>query len=99
MRTAVKKLFKHGGSYAVDIPMDFVRHTGTKEVIIESAQDKISIRAQNNLDTIEADPLFHSFVEALIKDALKHPDKLRNVKEVWDKEWDKLLEGIEVDGE
>ena len=99
MSTVIKKLFKHGGSYAVDIPMEFVKHTGTKEVIIESTQDEVNIRVQTDLDTIEADPLFHTFVQALAKDTLKHPDRLRDVKEVWDQEWDELLEGVEIDGE
>ena len=35
MSTIIKKLFKHGGSYAVDIPIEFVRQAESNEVILE----------------------------------------------------------------
>ena len=37
------------------------------------------------------------FLRALTIDAKQHPEKLRTTKEVWDKEWDKLLKGIDDD--
>lgn len=95
----VKKLFKHGGSYAVDIPMDFVKRAGVKEVIIEKTVRGIRIRPKGEFDTIEADPHFSDFIQALAIDAMKHPKKLHDVKEVWDKEWDGLLKDVEVDEE
>ena len=99
MSVVIRKLFKHGGSYAVDIPMDFVKNAGTMEVVLESTLKKLSIRPQTELDTMEADPLFAQFVNALAVDAMKHPEKLYAAKEVWDKEWDKLLEGVTADEE
>ncbi len=99
MRVTLKKLFKHGGSYAVDLPMDFVKHAGSNKVIIEATPRKISIRPSTELDTIESEPLFAEFVNALAIDAMKRPEKLRDVKEVWDKEWDELLQGVTADDE
>lgn len=99
MDTVVKKLFKHGGSYAVDIPMGFVRRTGTIEVILERLPGRISIRPKTELDTIESEPFFTQFIHALAADAMRHPEKLHGPKEVWDKEWDKLLKDVSDDKE
>ena len=46
-------------------------------------------------NNIELEPLFAKFIKALVINAKKHPEKLRKMKEVWDKEWDKLLKNIE----
>ena len=97
MRIMVRKLFKHGGSYALDLPMDFIRSAGTTEVILESTPKELNIRPKTELDNIESDPLFAEFVNALAIDAMKHPEKLHEVKKVWDKEWDELLKGVTVD--
>lgn len=98
LSVTVKKLFKHGGSYAVDIPMDFVKNAGTT-VILESTPEKISIRPRKELDTIESEPLFADFINALAMDAMKHPEKLHEAKEVWDEEWNELLKGVTADEE
>ncbi len=95
----IKKLFKHGGSYAVDIPIDFIKQTGSREVILEIVGRKINIRPKTELDTIESDPHFSTFIQALVVDAMKHPEKLRQAKEVWDEEWDELLKGVKVSDE
>ncbi len=99
MSTIIKKLFKHGGSYAVDIPMDFVKRAVTMEVIIEITPKKLNIRPKTELDSMECDPLFAQFINALTIDAMKHPEKLHEVKKVWDKEWDELLKGVTADEE
>lgn len=99
MSTVVRKLFKHGGSYAVDLPVEFVKRITTMEVILESTATKISVRPKTELDTIESEPLFAEFINALIVDAMKHPEKLHSAKEVWDKEWDQLLKGVTADEE
>ncbi len=99
MSVIVRKLFKHGGSYALDLPMDFIRSAGTTEVILEGTPGRLSIRPKTELDNIESDPLFAEFVNALAVDAMKHPEKLHEAKKVWDKEWDELLKGVTVDEE
>lgn len=93
----LKKLFKHGGSYAVDIPIDFIKQTKSHEVILEVVGQKINIRHKTELDTMESEPLFATFIQALAADAMKHPEKLRQAKEVWNKEWDGLLKGVTAD--
>lgn len=89
-----KKLFKHGGSYAVDLPISFVREMDLKTVVIERQGDRIVIAPKRELDTIEQEPEFKTFVAALARDAMRRPSKLRDVKEVWDKEWDDLLKDV-----
>ena len=89
-----KKLFKHGGSYAVDLPISFVRELDPKTVVIERTQDGIVIAPKRELDTIEQEPEFKTFVAALLQDAMRRPAKLRDVEEVWDKEWDDLLKDV-----
>ena len=93
----LKKLFKHGGSYAVDIPIDFIKQTKSHEVILEVVGQKINIRHKTELDTMESEPLFATFIQALAADAMKHPEKLRQAKEVWNKEWGGLLKGVTAD--
>jgi len=99
MSVIVRKLFRHGGSYAIDLPMDFIRNAGTAEVILESTPERLSIRPKTELDSIESDPLFAEFINALAVDTMKHPEKLHEAKKVWDKEWDELLKGVTVNEE
>jgi len=97
MATAVKKkLFRHGGSYAVDVPMDFVRRNSSrkKEVIIENHEGTLIVHAETELDTIESEPQFVHFIRAIADDALKNPEKLKTAKDVWDSEWDDLLKDV-----
>lgn len=89
-----KKLFKHGGSYAIDLPVSFVRELGSKTVVVEQREDGLLIAPKGELDTIEGEPEFKAFAGAILHDALRRPSKLRGPKEVWDKEWDELLKGV-----
>lgn len=99
MRMSTRKFFKHGGSYAIDIPIAFVKHADSNEVIIEENDNELIVRAKTELDTIESEPQFATFVSALVADAMKHPEKLKDVKAVWDKEWDDLLKDVSDDSE
>lgn len=38
--------------------------------------------------------MFAEFINGVAADAMKHPEKLRDVKEVWDEEWDELLKDV-----
>ncbi|EKD28772.1 MAG: hypothetical protein ACD_79C00211G0003 [uncultured bacterium] len=96
MVIAVKKLFKHGGSYAVDVPMEFIKSAHTKEVFVESSSDSIHITPKSEQDNLESEPMFQKFIQSLAIDAMKHPAKLKDVKDVWDKEWNELLKGVSV---
>lgn len=89
-----KKLFKHGGSYALDLPVSFVRELGDRSVTLEARPEGLLIRPAQSLDTIEGEPEFKAFAEALLHDALRRPGALRRRKQVWDAEWDELLKDV-----
>ncbi len=89
-----KKLFKHGGSYAVDLPISFVRDLPSKTVMVEKDRDRIVIVPKGGLDTIEQEPEFKTFIDVLLHDAMKRPAKLRDAREVWGRQWDELLAGV-----
>jgi len=55
----------YGGSYAVDIPKEFVRNIDTKEVILVVVSNEIHIHPKTELDTIESEPQFAQFICAL----------------------------------
>ena len=90
-----KKLFKHGGSMAVNLPAEGVRQLESDNVHIEVRQDGIFIPFESSLDNMESDPLFDNFIQAVYRSAMENPDQLKGVSEVWDKEWDELLEGVD----
>ena len=97
MALVEKRLFKHGGSWAIDLPMEFAKEFKGMNVVIEETPQGILIKPKMELDTMEADPLFQRFVEAIALDAMKHPEKLHDAKDVWDDEWVDLLKGVDVD--
>ena len=97
MGSIEKKLFKHGGSWAIDLPMRFAKELEGMSVVIEETPQGFLIKPKTELDSMEADPLFQRFVEAIAMDAMKHPEKLHDAQEVWDDEWAELLKGVDVD--
>lgn len=97
MTIQTKKLFKHGGSQAINLPKEFAQNLTDNEVIIEVSPNEIIIRNKSKLDTMESEPHFTTFIKAIAVDAMKHPEKLRDLKEVWDSEWDELLKGVSAD--
>jgi len=94
-----KRLFKHGGSWAIDLPMPFAKKFKDMSVVIEETPQGILIKPKTELDAMEADPLFQQFVEAIAMDAMKHPEKLHDARDVWDDEWADLLKGVDIDEE
>jgi virulence-associated protein VagC len=98
MTVIEKKLFKHGGSYAVDLPKEFVG-SGNTEIIIKYDKDRLIIVSKNTLENIESEPEFKMFVQALVADSLKNPHKLQDMNGVWDKEWDALLKDVDAEDE
>lgn len=94
-----KRLHQHGGSKALDLPSSFIRKLSTDFVLIEEKDNCLIVRPQDNLTAMESDPLFTQFIQSLFVDAMKHPEKLKDLEEVWDKEWDDLLDGVSDDEE
>ena len=99
MASREKKLFKHGGSWAVDLPIQFAKEVKDMGVVVHALPGEIRITPKTDLDTMESDPLFQQFIEEIAADAMRCPEKLHAIEEVWDDEWDDLLKGVEVDGE
>jgi hypothetical protein len=99
MAKTAKKLFKHGGSWAVDLPIQFVKEVADMNVIVETSPQGVLIKPKTELDTMESDPMFQQFIQAIAIDAMTHPEKLHDAKDVWDDEWSDLLEGVEVEEE
>ena len=97
MTIQIKKLFKHGGSQAINLPKEFTKSLIDNEVFIEVSPDEIVISNKSKLDTMESEQHFATFVKAIALDAMKHPKKLRDLNAVWGPEWDKLLEGVSAD--
>lgn len=97
MTVQIKKLFKHGGSQAINLPKEFAQNLNDNEVFIEVSPNEIVIRNKSKLDTIESEPDFETFIKAIAMDAMKHPEKLHDLKDVWGPEWDELLKGVSAD--
>jgi antitoxin component of MazEF toxin-antitoxin module len=99
-----KKLFKHGGSLALVVPSEFTQHLNSDEVTFEIVMDidnnpTLILTPVDELDQIENDPNFALFINAIYQDALAHPEKLWEEKDVWGDRLDKLLEGVERGGD
>lgn len=99
MTIQIKKLFKHGGSQAINIPREFAQNLIDNEVFIEVSSNEIVIRNKTKLDTMESEPHFATFIKAIAIDAMKHPGKLHDLNEVWGSEWDELLKGVSADND
>lgn len=95
MRTSYRRrLFNHGGSKAVNLPKEANKILGNKEIVVEVREDGVFMYS-DAFANLESDPNFHLFIEALIQDAMQNPDQLKNLEDVWDKEWDELLKGVD----
>lgn len=95
MTTSYKrKLFDHGGSKAVNLPKEAYKIFGDQEITVEIRENGVFIYL-DDFTNLESDPHFHLFVEALIQDAMRNPDQLKNLEDVWDKEWNELLSGVD----
>lgn len=98
-RIMQKRLHQHGGSKALDLPASFIKKMPTDFVFIEEKGNCLVIHPQDELTAMESDPLFAQFIQSLFIDAMKHPEKLKDLEAVWDKEWADLLEGVSDDEE
>lgn len=99
-----KKLFKHGNSLALVVPNEFTKRINSQNVTIELTVDEannpvLTITPSNNLDTLEADPNFALFIEAIYQNALAHPQKLKDSKDVWPEDTFDLIKGVNIEDE
>ena len=97
MTTVTRKLFKHGNSKAITLPKEFVDTVKGREVVMQCSSAGVMISTKSRLDTLEADPLFVTFIRAIAADAMKHPETLRDPAEAWSPEVVKLFEAMPHD--
>lgn len=95
--TIRKRLHRHGGSRALDLPSSFVNTLSSDYVRIVMRKGSLIIEPESELDQVESDPLFDKFISLLYQDALENPSKLKDVKDVWGGDWDDLLKGVTDD--
>jgi len=89
-----RRIFRHGGSYAVHIPMSFAKRIGCENILIEETSGGLFIHSATKLDTMENDPSFDKFIQAIYADALANPHKLHDMKEVWDEKTVAILKDV-----
>ena len=98
MTIQIRKLFQHGGSQAINLPKEFVQNLSDNEVLIEISPNEVVIRSKSKLDTMESEPDFATFIKAIALDAMKHPEKLHDLEEVW-QDLDSLLKDVPYEGD
>ena len=99
MPTLMRKLFTHGHSKAITLPKAFVDTVKGREVVIRYSAEAVLISSKSRLDTLESDPLFATFIQAITAEAMKHPEKLRDPAEAWSPEVVKLFHTLPHDDE
>ena len=99
MPILTRKLFKHGHSKAITLPKAFVDTVKGREVVIRYSTEAVIISSKSRLDTLESDPLFATFIQAIAAEAMKHPERLRDPAEAWSPEVVRLLTTMPHDDE
>lgn len=70
-----------------------------KGILISPVEVMVSSSNATRLDSMESDPLFAEFINAIGIDAMKHPEKLRDPADAWDPEVVDFLNKIPDDEE
>ena len=99
MPTLMRKLFKHGNSKAITLPKEFVDTVKGREVVVVYSPEGVMISSKSRLDTLESDPLFAAFIQALAAEAMQHPERLRDPAEAWSPEVVKRFNAMPHDDE
>lgn len=85
------------------IPSEFAELLNSEEVVLEmknnSAYPTLIIKPKNALDSIEEDPLFALFIQALYKNAMENPEQLEDGSEIWNERVKKLIDGVDITDE
>ncbi len=94
------KLNRTGGSRAAVLPAAWLERAGIQdEAVLTQTEAGILVTAPiAGTQSVEDDPAFASFLGFLAQDALRHPDRLGDIGELFAGD-DELLEGVEPDGE
>ncbi len=60
---------------------------------------KLFVEPISKHDSIENDPLFWTFIEAIYRDSIENPEALKCLSDAFTDRVKKLIEGIEIDDE
>jgi len=93
-----RKLFVHGSSRAINLPKEFVELLPSDKVNLKIENGSMIIDPVEEMDNIESEPEFESFIQSIAKDALSHPEKLEDLTDINDKLWD-LVKDVPLDEE
>lgn len=93
------KLNRAGGSRAAVLPAVWLERAGIQdEAVLTETEAGILVAAPAaGTQSIEDDPAFASFLGFLAQDALRHPERLGDIGELFAGD-DELLEDVEPDG-
>lgn len=98
MKTKNKDIIKVSAHGQITVPTAMRRKFHIKEnswvavrpsgrgIIIAPVEMKVASAGASGLDSMESDPLFATFINAIGINAMKHPDKLRDLSEAWSPE-------------
>lgn len=94
------KLNRAGGSRAAVLPAAWLERAGIQdEAVLTQTDAGILVAAPSaGTQSIEDDPAFAAFLGFLAEEALRHPDQLGDIGDLFAGD-DELLEGVELDGE
>lgn len=94
------KLNRAGGSRTAVLPAAWLERAGIRdEAVLTETDAGILVAAPTaGTQSIEDDPAFPAFLSFLAQDALRHPERLGDIGELFAGD-DKLLEGVEPDEE
>ena len=99
MPTLTRKLFTHGHSQAITLPKEFVDTVKGREVVMVYSPVGVMISSKSRVDSLEAEPLVASFIQAIASEAMKHPETLRDPAQAWSPEVVKLFNAMPHDDE
>lgn len=92
------KLNRAGGSRSAILPAAWLERVGIHDeaVLVQTAEGILVAPPSAGTASIESDPEFRSFLDFLTKDAIRHPERLGDIGELFARD-DELLEGVDPD--
>lgn len=93
------RLNRSGGSRTAVLPAAWLEQAGIRdEAVLTQTEAGILVTApRSGPPSIEDDPAFPAFLAFLAQDALRHPERLGDVGELFAGD-DELMESVEPDG-
>ena len=58
---------------------------------------RVMVKPIHEMDSLEDDPFFSVFLQAIYKNAMQNPDQLKDGSEIFNERVKKLIEGVDLD--